>query len=125
MYLRSDQDQPFIARIDRMWTDAKYVMKLLYSCTVLAPVCNVLVLFQSEIFIFSGDPWIRGPWFVRPSEVVHNPTRMFYDHELFMSNIQDTNPMRSICGKCTVLNITDYYKSKTEDDFVFVCLSDL
>lgn len=24
MYLRSDQDQPFIARIEKMWTDAKY-----------------------------------------------------------------------------------------------------
>ena len=24
MYLRSDQDQPFIARIDKMWTDTKY-----------------------------------------------------------------------------------------------------
>ena len=29
-----------------------------------------------------------------------------------MSEIQDTNPMRSIIGKCTVLYFTDYCKSK-------------
>lgn len=63
--------------------------------------------------VYSGDPWIRGPWFVRPGEVAHSPMRMFYSQELFMSNIQDTNPMRSICGKCAVLHITDYIKSKS------------
>ena len=31
-----------------------------------------------------------------------------------MSEIQDTNPMRSIIGKCTVLYFTDYCKSKIQ-----------
>ena len=35
-----------------------------------------------------------------------------YEYELFMSNIQDTNPMRSIIGKCAVLFITDYLRSE-------------
>ena len=63
-------------------------------------------------FVCSDDPWFRGPWFVRPEEVSHLPTRMFLHKELFMSNIQDTNPMRSIIGKCAVLFVNDYCKCK-------------
>ena len=60
----------------------------------------------------SDDPWFRGPWFVRVKEVQHVPTKMFYEREVFMSNIQDTNPMRSIIRKCAVLFPTDYVKCK-------------
>ena len=31
VYLRSDQDEPFIARIDKIWTDTKYVAKNMSS----------------------------------------------------------------------------------------------
>eukprot|EP00731_Ephydatia_muelleri_P002754 Em0001g2754a len=94
VYVRSDQEFPYIARIDRMWTDA------------------------------NDDPWFRGPWFVRPEEVSHLPTRMFLHKELFMSNIQDTNPMRSIIGKCAVLFVNDYCKlrpTEVPEEDVFVC----
>ena len=70
--------------------------------------CIILCL----TFLCSDDPWFRGPWFVRPEEVSHLPTRMFLHKELFMSNIQDTNPMRSIIGKCAVLFVNDYSKCK-------------
>ena len=57
--------------------------------------------------------WIyHGPWFVRMTEVQHLPTRMFYDCEVFMSNIRDTNPMRSIMRKCAILFTSDYLKCK-------------
>lgn len=65
---------------------------------------------NSYIHSSSDDPWFRGPWFVRVKEVQHVPTKMFYEREVFMSNIQDTNPMRSIIRKCAVLFPTDYVK---------------
>ena len=68
--------------------------------------------FIIYIHLSSDDPWFRGPWFVRVKEVQHVPTKMFYEREVFMSNIQDTNPMRSIIRKCAVLFPTDYVKCK-------------
>ncbi len=62
---------------------------------------------------YSNDPWFHGPWFIRKEETDHLPTRMFYERELFMSNIHDTNPMRSIIRKCVVLGPTEYIKRKT------------
>jgi protein polybromo-1 len=96
VYVRSDQAQPFIARIDRMWTDS------------------------------NEDPWFHGPWFVRTTEIEHVPTHMFYEKELFMSNIQDTNPMRSIIRKCAVLHPTDFVKWRPTEILetdVYVCES--
>ena len=109
MCVRSDQQQPFIARIDRMWTDAEYV--LFYTLDFL--VVQSLSLSLSLSPSLSNDPWFHGPWFVRIEETQHLPTRMFYERELFMSNIHDTNPMRSIIRKCAVLFPSDYVKSKT------------
>ncbi len=60
----------------------------------------------------SGDPWIHGPWFLRPNEVDHPPTKTFYKQELLLSNIQDTNPMRSISGRCLVTGFSDYCSSE-------------
>ena len=57
-----------------------------------------------------SDPWFSGPWFVRPDEVEHVPTKMFYRNEVFMSSIQDTNPMRSVIGRCAVLVPKDFVK---------------
>ncbi|XP_077995606.1 protein polybromo-1-like [Glandiceps talaboti] len=94
VYLRSDEDKPYLARIDRMWKDS------------------------------NGDPWFHGPWYVHPSETEHPPTRMFYKNEVFLSSIEDTNPMRSISGKCAVLAFKDYLSCRptehAEDD-VYVC----
>ncbi|XP_033100393.1 protein polybromo-1-like isoform X2 [Anneissia japonica] len=96
VFLRSDQLRPFIARIDKMWLDA------------------------------NEDPWFHGPWFVHPSETEHPPTRMFYKNEVFLSSIEDTNPMRSISGKCAVLGHKDYISCRpTEiaEEHVFICES--
>ena len=54
------------------------------------------------------DPWFHGPWFVHPDEVDHLPTRMFYYNEVFLSSIHDTNPMRSVIGRCAVLSPKEY-----------------
>jgi protein polybromo-1 len=94
VFVRSDEPTPYIARIDRMWTDNQ------------------------------SDPWFSGPWFVRPDEVEHVPTKMFYRNEVFMSSIQDTNPMRSVIGRCAVLVPKDFVKwrpTEVFEDDVFVC----
>ena len=58
-----------------------------------------------------------------PEEVTHSPTRLFFENELFISSILDTNPMRSIIGRCAVLGVADYCRKRqtelSEDD-VFV-----
>ena len=68
--------------------------------------------FSSSHSLHSGDPWFHGPWFVYPEEVNHSPTRLFLEQELFMSSIQDTNPMRSIIGRCSVLSLGDYSRKR-------------
>ncbi|XP_071960980.1 protein polybromo-1-like isoform X2 [Antedon mediterranea] len=96
VFVRSDQLRPFIARIDKMWLDA------------------------------NEDPWFHGPWFVHPSETEHPPTRMFYKNEVFLSSIEDTNPMRSISGKCAVLGYKDYTScrpTEVPEEHVFICES--
>jgi hypothetical protein len=55
-----------------------------------------------------GDAFFHGSWFVRPSEAQHEPTRLFYKREVFLSSIEDTNPLGSIISKCCVLHIKDY-----------------
>ncbi|XP_065909359.1 protein polybromo-1-like [Dysidea avara] len=94
VYLRSDEQQSFIARIEKMWTDE------------------------------NGDPWFYGCWFLRPSETVHLPTHLFYPNELLMSNIADTNPMRSVIGKCAVLSFKEYCTwrpTELDEKDVYLC----
>jgi len=64
---------------------------------------------------FSGTTFFHGPWFTSLSEISPNsvaPGRVFYKQEIFQSSIEDTNPLLSICGKCSVLDIQDYMKCK-------------
>ena len=76
----------------------------------------------SNVLCCSDDPWFRGPWFLRVEEVQHLPSRMFYERELFMSNIHDSNPMRSIMRKCAVMYATDYTKCKFTSLFKILML---
>ena len=84
------------------------------------------LLLLSYSVLCSGDPYFHGPWFVRPSEVDHPASRMFCKQELLMSSIHDTNPMRSIQGRCAILDMQTYVKGRiteiSETD-VFVCES--
>ncbi|KAL8620376.1 hypothetical protein ACOMHN_013001 [Nucella lapillus] len=82
VYVRSDRDYPLIARIDKLWTNPE------------------------------GDAYFHGSWFVRPSEIEHPPNRLFYKREVFLSSIEDTNPLGSVINKCCVLHIKDYTSSR-------------
>ena len=52
--------------------------------------------------------FFHGPWYVTPSEIAHAPNRLFYKQEVFLSSIEDTNPLLSVVGKCCVLDYSDY-----------------
>ncbi|CAK8698479.1 unnamed protein product [Clavelina lepadiformis] len=67
-----------IARVDYLWTDA------------------------------AGNVLMRGPWFIRPEETQHEPTRMFYKNELFISSSEATFLFANVTGKCMVLAAKDY-----------------
>lgn len=73
---------------------------------------------------FSNMAYFNGPWFVRPAEMPPQIDNRFYPQESFLSTISDTNPLLSIVGKCSVLELNDYRKSRptqySEAD-VFVC----
>lgn len=56
----------------------------------------------------SGKCYFRGPWFVTPTELPNTPSRMYFKQELFLSTVEDTNPLISIVGKCSILDYNDY-----------------
>ncbi len=51
----------------------------------------------------------HGPWFVTPKEIANpDPSVLFYRQECFLSTISDSNPLLSVVGKCSVLEMDDY-----------------
>lgn len=57
--------------------------------------------------------YFHGPWYVTPSEIGNQVTgRSFYRQEVFLSSIEDTNPLLSVVGKCAVLDYNDYTTCK-------------
>lgn len=64
------------------------------------------------IVLFRGATHIRGPWLVTPPEIPHAPTRLFYKQEVFLSTLEDTNPVENIVGKCAVLEHGEYISCK-------------
>ncbi|KAI6660874.1 protein polybromo-1-like [Oopsacas minuta] len=73
----------------------------------------------------SDNPFFTGPWILKPKQTQHPPTQLFYRKEVIMSTTIDTNPMRSIIGKCYVMPLKDYCDSRPIEYLeknVFVCV---
>ncbi|KAG8184625.1 hypothetical protein JTE90_022674 [Oedothorax gibbosus] len=95
-YVRTEHNKSLIGRIDKMWIDKV------------------------------GNAYYHGPWFVTPQEVQHPPTRLFFKQEVFLSSIEDTNPLLSVIGHCSVLEFKDYCtKRPTEipEQDIYICES--
>lgn len=45
-----------------------------------------------------GAGYFFGPIFIHPEETEHEPTKMFYKKEVFLSNLEETCPMSCIIG---------------------------
>lgn len=43
-----------------------------------------------------------------PSELPQSQNKLFYKQEMFLSSLEDTNPVVSIMGRCAVLDYNDY-----------------
>ncbi|XP_064212434.1 protein polybromo-1 isoform X5 [Tribolium castaneum] len=96
VYVAADGGRQMIAQIDSIW-DTK-----------------------------DGKCYFRGPWFVAPNEVPHSQNRLFYKQEVFLSSMEDTNPLVSIMGKCAVLEFNEYISCRpTEipESDIFICNS--
>lgn len=69
--------------------------------------CNICFIF------LRNNAFFHGPWYVTPSEISTQVTgRVYYRQEVFLSSIEDTNPLMSVVGKCTVLDFNDYTTCK-------------
>lgn len=79
-YVRTDQGRNLICRIDRIWVDK------------------------------DGMAFFHGPWFVQQQELptLATTNKSFYPQEVFLSSIEDTNPLLSICDRCAVMEFKDY-----------------
>lgn len=77
------------------------------------PVCQTCSTFketQNKTLNRIEKMWIRdeagyffGPIFIHPEETEHEPTKMFYKKEVFLSNLEETCPMTCIIGNLLTL----------------------
>ncbi|XP_058582635.1 protein polybromo-1 isoform X37 [Neofelis nebulosa] len=61
-----------------------------------------------KVWVRDGAAYFYGPIFIHPEETEHEPTKMFYKKEVFLSNLEETCPMTCILGKCAVLSFKDF-----------------
>ncbi|VDK55467.1 unnamed protein product [Anisakis simplex] len=84
------------------------------------PVKNSIWILRIDKMwrVHSDDCYFSGPYFAKPTEIEHEPTRMFYKNELFAIEQPDiTLPMLNIQKHCSVLLLKDYQKLRlTEVD---------
>ncbi|CAJ0931545.1 unnamed protein product [Ranitomeya imitator] len=79
-----------------------------------------------KMWLRDGAAYFFGPIFIHPEETIHEPTKMFYKKEVFLSNLEEACPMTCILGKCGVLSFKDFLSCRpteiTEND-VLLCES--
>lgn len=51
-----------------------------------------------KLWVQNGMTFFFGPIFINPEETEHEPTKMFYKREVFMSHLEETLPMTCIIG---------------------------
>ncbi|XP_065097827.1 protein polybromo-1 isoform X2 [Paramisgurnus dabryanus] len=79
-----------------------------------------------KMWVRDGAAYFFGPIFIHPEETEHEPTKMFYKKEVFLSNLEESCPMTCITGKCTVSSFKDFLSCRpTEmpEEDVLLCES--
>ncbi|XP_077581502.1 polybromo 1, like isoform X2 [Stigmatopora nigra] len=61
-----------------------------------------------KLWVQNGTTFFFGPIFIHPEETAHEPTKMFYKREVFLSHLEETLPMTCVTGKCVVSSFKDY-----------------
>ncbi|XP_049837847.1 protein polybromo-1 isoform X3 [Schistocerca gregaria] len=96
VYVRSDNGKQLIQQIDSMWMNKQ------------------------------GACFFRGPFMVSPVDIPQTPQKLFYKQEVFLSNVEETNPVEFVVGRCAVLEHAEYISCRpTEipEQDVYVCES--
>lgn len=61
--------------------------------------CSLRLGFRLEkLWVQNGTTFFFGPIFIHPEETVHEPTKMFYKREVFLSHLEETLPMTCVIG---------------------------
>ncbi|XP_041130256.1 protein polybromo-1-like isoform X3 [Polyodon spathula] len=79
-----------------------------------------------KMWVRDGAAYFFGPIFIHPEETEHEPTKMFYKKEVFLSNLEETCPMNCVLGKCAVSSFKDYLScrpTEVPEDDVLLCES--
>ncbi|XP_061146646.1 polybromo 1, like isoform X3 [Syngnathus typhle] len=61
-----------------------------------------------KLWVQNGTTFFFGPIFIHPEETAHEPTKMFYKREVFLSHLEETLSMKCVIGKCMVSSFKDY-----------------
>lgn len=79
-----------------------------------------------KLWMQNGMTLFFGPIFIHPEETEHEPTKMFYKREVFLSHLEETLPITCVIGKCVVFPFKDYLSCRpteiSEED-VLLCES--
>uniref|UniRef100_A0A673AHJ0 Protein polybromo-1 n=1 Tax=Sphaeramia orbicularis TaxID=375764 RepID=A0A673AHJ0_9TELE len=79
-----------------------------------------------KLWVQNGTPFFFGPIFIHPEETEHEPTKMFYKREVFLSNLEETLPMTCVIGKCMVSSFKDFLScrpTEVPEEDVLLCES--
>ncbi|XP_029006637.1 protein polybromo-1-like isoform X4 [Betta splendens] len=79
-----------------------------------------------KLWVQNGTTLFFGPIFIPPEETEHEPTKMFYKREVFLSHLEETLPMTCVIGKCMVSSFKDFISCRpTEiaEDNILLCES--
>uniref|UniRef100_A0A5S6QKP6 Protein polybromo-1 n=1 Tax=Trichuris muris TaxID=70415 RepID=A0A5S6QKP6_TRIMR len=74
-----------------------------------------------RIWKSNGETWISGVTMIYPDEVDHEPACLFYQKEVFATDIPAVYPLSQTSGRCCVLSVRDYCSSRpTEIDEIHI-----
>ncbi|XP_071761621.1 polybromo 1, like [Centroberyx gerrardi] len=79
-----------------------------------------------KLWVQNRATFFFGPIFIHPEETEHEPTKMFYKREVFLSNLEETLPMTCVIGKCMVSSFKDYLScrpTEVPEEDVLLCES--
>uniref|UniRef100_UPI0037E82D4E protein polybromo-1-like isoform X1 n=1 Tax=Semicossyphus pulcher TaxID=241346 RepID=UPI0037E82D4E len=79
-----------------------------------------------KMWMRDGAGYFFGPIFIHPEETEHEPTKMFYKKEVFLSNLEETCPMTCVIGKCVVSSFKDYLScrpTEVPEENILLCES--
>ena len=76
------------------------------------------------MWVRDGAAYFFGPIFIHPEETEHEPTKMFYKKEVFLSNLEEACPLTCVIGSLSrppgPPHVTPHMLSVNNSD-VFIC----